>query len=220
MPAWVKDMEFLTEPLEGNKANFILQNSQRLRAYFQGRAGKMGQLFATYDRHPPDTALDPQSGVLYFIRTEEGLQVRCSLHAMNNFAERRTRCAVGPCLPIPRACFHTTRLTKQLCVSCACRTRLFRSRVWHQGLPNTRGRWHGAGRPPLLFPLAHVSHAESGTRILCPDAHACLDGHPILQENASKKVGSSLQIIQVRPYQPERRRDRACYCYLCYNLFY
>lgn len=75
MPAWVKDVDFLTEPLEGNKANFILQNSQRLRAYFEGKAGKVGQLFAIYDRHPPDTALDPQSGVLYFIRTEEGLQV-------------------------------------------------------------------------------------------------------------------------------------------------
>jgi len=75
MPAWVKDLDFLTEPLEGNKANFILQNSQRLRSYFEGRPGKFGQLFAIYDRHPPDTALDPQSGVLYFIRTEEGLQV-------------------------------------------------------------------------------------------------------------------------------------------------
>lgn len=79
MPAWVKDLDFLTEPLEGNKANFILQNSQRLRTYFEGRAGKIGQLFSIYDRHPRDTALDPQSGVLYFIRTEEGLQVRCSL---------------------------------------------------------------------------------------------------------------------------------------------
>ena len=78
MPAWVRNLDFLTEPLEGNKANFILQNSQRLRAYFEGKPGKIGQLFATYDRHPPDTALDPQSGVLYFIRTEEGLQVgRC-----------------------------------------------------------------------------------------------------------------------------------------------
>jgi hypothetical protein len=75
VPAWVKNLEFLTEPLEGNKANFILQNPKSLRAYFEGKHGKIGQLFATYDRHPPDTALDPQSGVLYFIRTEEGLQV-------------------------------------------------------------------------------------------------------------------------------------------------
>jgi hypothetical protein len=76
MPAWVKDLDFLTEPLEGNKAYFILQNAQRLRTYFEGRPGKISQLFSIYDRHPPDTALDPQSGVLYFIRTEEGLQVR------------------------------------------------------------------------------------------------------------------------------------------------
>jgi hypothetical protein len=76
MPAWVIDLDFLTEPLEGNKAYFILQNAQRLRTYFEGRPGKIGQLFSIYDRHPPDTALDPQSGVLYFIRTEEGLQVR------------------------------------------------------------------------------------------------------------------------------------------------
>lgn len=76
MPGWVKDLDFLTEPLEGNKAYFILQNAQRLRTFFDGRPGKIGQLFSIYDRHPPDTALDPQSGVLYFIRTEEGLQVR------------------------------------------------------------------------------------------------------------------------------------------------
>ena len=102
MPVWVKDMEFLTEPLEGNKASFILKNSQRLRSYFQGRPGKIGQLFAIHDRHPPDTALDPQSGVLYFIRTEEGLQVlRCvsSLHALLALCQRLS----GPagCLGFP-----------------------------------------------------------------------------------------------------------------------
>ena len=114
MPVWVKDMEFLTEPLEGNKASFILKNSQRLRSYFQGRPGKIGQLFAIHDRHPPDTALDPQSGVLYFIRTEEGLQVlRCvsSLHALLALCQRLS----GPAgclgflssassLRMPRAC--------------------------------------------------------------------------------------------------------------------
>lgn len=89
MPAWVKDVDFLTEPLEGNKANFILQNSQRLRAYFEGKAGKVGQLFAIYDRHPPDTALDPQSGVLYFIRTDEGLQV-----ILNRLPGQRCCCAL------------------------------------------------------------------------------------------------------------------------------
>ena len=114
MPAWVKDMEFLTEPLEGNKASYILKNSQRLRSYFQGRPGKIGQLFAIHDRHPPDTALDPQSGVLYFIRTEEGLQVlRCvsSLHALLALCQR---------LSGPAGCLGFLSSASSLCMPRAC----------------------------------------------------------------------------------------------------
>eukprot|EP00960_Hanusia_phi_P048318 758874-Hanusia_phi.AAC.3 len=74
LPLWVKNLEFLTEPLEGSKSSYILRNSELLRAYFQLQPGMLSELFAVYDRHPPNTALDPRSGTLYFIRTEEGLQ--------------------------------------------------------------------------------------------------------------------------------------------------
>jgi len=74
LPMWVKNLEFLTEPLEGSKSSYILRNSELLRAYFRTQQGQMSELFAVYDRHPPNTALDPKSGTLYFIRTEEGLQ--------------------------------------------------------------------------------------------------------------------------------------------------
>ncbi len=33
--------------------------------------------FCIFDKHPGSTALDPQSGTVYFVRTSEGLQVRC-----------------------------------------------------------------------------------------------------------------------------------------------
>jgi len=137
MPAWVRDLEFLTEPLEGNKANFILQNAQRLRTYFEGRTGKIGQLFSIYDRHPPDTALDPQSGVLYFIRTEEGLQDKAiSLKSVASGPSKHTwkmawgRCvlrAAAPCRVWRRArmprgvflCGIIGRFRQEAAVACA-----------------------------------------------------------------------------------------------------
>jgi hypothetical protein len=33
------------------------------------------ELFQIHDRHPEKTVTEPQSGIMYFIRVEEGLQV-------------------------------------------------------------------------------------------------------------------------------------------------
>lgn len=73
LPLWVLDEDFMTEPLEGYKASFFLRNSELVRNHFL-RKNPNTSLFAVHQRHPAQTVMDPQSGALYYIRTEEGLQ--------------------------------------------------------------------------------------------------------------------------------------------------